>query len=315
MTSDSGGRDHVYVSVVIPTFNSAAFLARTVAELEEFLKDQVRDYEVVIVDDGSSDNTWERVLALRLQYPSVRGVRLLRNSGQHSAVLAGLRETVGDRVVVMDDDGQHPPQEICTLLLAANQGHDLVFGLPEDRKHNRIRNMGSATINWLTTPVFGKPRSVHIASFKLMTRDVVDRICQFASTDPYINGEALLFSGSPATVLVEHRARQSGKSNYNPTRLFRLVLRILIGYSTFPLRFASVLGLLAGALGLVYGIFILVRALILGTGVPGWTTLVVLVSFMQSIILLGVAFVGEYSARSLRQAQSHPAYIVVEQAE
>jgi len=301
------------VTVVIPVFNSAEVLSTTVAGVIDCLKASHRTFEVILVDDGSKDLSWGTIQRLCAQDGRVRGIRLLRNRGQHSALLAGLRASTGEFVVLMDDDGQNPAGEIDTLLATASQGYDLVFGAAEDKQHDGYRNLGSILVNRLATRLFGKPESVRVSNFKLLSRALADRVSQFASDRPNINAEVLLYCTSVTSVTVRHEPRRSGSSQYTLRGLFAVFSRLILGYSLLPLRFIVGVGLIVGLLGFLIGVFFLLRGVLFGDYFPGWTNLVLL-SLMSSTTLLGISVVGEYTMRALQRAEGRSGYIVIDQA-
>lgn len=301
------------VSVVIPVFNSAAVVGVTVEELLAEFDSQADRVEVILVDDRSQDGSWACIQELATRFPQVTGIRLLRNSGQHSALLAGLRASRGDYVVLMDDDGQNPPAEIASMISTSQLGqHDLVFGVPREKAHTRVRRVGSILVDRIVGLLFDKPSDVRISNFKVLARPLVERVCTYSSRAPYINAEVLLYCDSATSVLVEHRPRRAGDSQYSTLAIVKLVARLVFGYSVIPLRATTVVGVAIGLAGILLGIGLVIRALAVGVEVPGWTSLVVLFSTLQSIALIGLAFVGEYSIRALRLAENRPTYVVTE---
>src|SRR5262245_23689081 len=217
-------------SVVIPVFNSEEIVGETIRRTVAFFEGEHLSYEIILVNDASSDGSWEVLREAAARYPHVRVVNLLRNYGQHNANLCGLRRSKGDYVVTMDDDLQNPPEEIIHLIDEAMQGADAVFGEFRHKQASRHRRLGSIAIGLMNRRIFGQPPDLVVSNFRLLRRDVVDRICASRSAYPYITGQALLYSNRPANARVEHSPRPAGKSNYNPVRIARLVLRILFSY-------------------------------------------------------------------------------------
>lgn len=301
------------ISVVIPVFNSAEMLSGTVQGVAGRLEAANLTFEVILVDDASKDRSWAAVQGIAAQDPRIRGIRFLRNRGQHSALLAGIRASTGAHVVLMDDDGQNPAAEIPTLLQEAAKGYDLVFGYAEVKRQAGYRNLASRMVNGLATHLFQKPTSVRISNFKVLSRELADRIGQYASDRPNINAEALLYCTSVTSVPVLHEARQSGSSQYTLRGLFGLFSRLLLGYSLLPLRIIIGAGLVIGTLGMLLAVFVLVRELIFGSRVPGWTSVVVLMSLMQSTMLMGLSVVGEYTMRSLERVERRSGYMVIDE--
>jgi glycosyltransferase involved in cell wall biosynthesis len=299
-------------SVVIPVFNSEALVGTTVDRVVETFRDAGLRLELVLVNDGSSDSSWQVISGKARTIPNVVAVNLLRNYGQHHANLAGMREATGDYVITIDDDLQNPPDQALVLIDEAMKGHDLVFGKFERKQAAGYRRIGSRLISMINRRIFGQPQDLAVSNFRILRRDVVDRICASRTAYPYITGQALLYSTDRAHVLVRHEPRPVGKSNYNLVRILSLVFTIMFSYSSYPLRAAAVGGFALSALSFLLGGFYLVRALFADTRVEGWTTLVVLVSAFSGFIIALLSMVGEYVVRTLNTVGSEESYHVVE---
>lgn len=298
------------VSAVIPVFNSEDTVAETVRRTVEFLTARRTPYEVILVNDGSHDDSWEIIKAEAENDPRVVAINLLKNYGQHNANMCGLRASTGDYVVTLDDDLQNPPEEIDGLLAAAQAGHDVVFARFKQKQASGVRRLGSWMIGLMNRRIFGQPRDLVVSNFRILRRDVVDRICASGSSYPYITGLALLHSGNPGNVITEHNQRASGDSNYGPTRIARLVLTILFSYSVFPLRLMAAVGAVIALTSCGIGVVYLILGLLGAQQVPGWTTLVVLLSFLNGIVILMLSMLGEYIVRILSQVSHREAYHV-----
>jgi glycosyltransferase involved in cell wall biosynthesis len=300
-------------SVVIPVFNSEPIVGRTIDRTVAFFADHDLDVEVVVVNDGSRDGSWQVLERKAAEHPQVTAINLLRNYGQHNANLCGLRHTTGDWVVTMDDDLQNPPEEIIHLLTEAVAGdRDVVFGVFARKRAARTRRVGSRLIGLINRRVFGQPRDLTVSNFRLLRRDVVDRMCADRSAQPYITGLALLYSHNRGNVGVVHAPRPVGRSTYNPLRIARLVLTILFSYSAFPLRLSAAVGFVIAAVAFGIGGVYLVAGLVGAIDVEGWTTLVVLLSFFNGVTILMLSMLGEYIVRTLHQTSSREPYHVVE---
>ena len=227
-------------SVVIPVFNSEKVVGTTVDRVVEVFAAAGLDLELILVNDGSPDRSWDVIRGKAEQYPQVVALDLLHNYGQHHANLAGLRESHGDYVITMDDDLQNPPEEALTLIDAALRGHDLVFGEFMRKQAAPYRQLGSKMIGLLNRRIFGQPADLSVSNYRIIRRDVVDRICASRTAYPYITGQALLYSHDRANVPVRHDPRPVGRSTYSTLRILRLVLTILFSYSSFPLRCTGV---------------------------------------------------------------------------
>jgi glycosyltransferase involved in cell wall biosynthesis len=308
----AGKSSRVTYSVLIPVFNSVQIVGQTIDTLVAVMEQHGLDYELVLVNDGSRDRSWSVLQEKAGSNPNIIAINLLRNYGQHVANLCGLRHTSGDYVITMDDDLQNPPEEILHLIAKAEEGHDVVFGEFRVKRHGLSRRLGSRLISMVNRRVFGQPKTLSVSNFRILRKDVVERICRYKTHYPYITGLAVMLSQNPAHVPVEHRPRPVGKSNYNLFSISKLVLTILLSYSAFPLHVAAFTGILTAFFSFVLGIGVLIHRFVRGTEVPGWTTLAVLVAFFSGIILLMLSMLGEYVVRLIHQSSIEHPYEVVE---
>lgn len=296
---------------MIPVFNSEAIVGSTIDACRRFFEDNGLSYEIVAVNDGSLDRSWDVLKSRADAVPRMIAVNLLRNYGQHTAVLCGLRLSRGNRVVTIDDDLQNPPEEIARLIEMGDQGHDLVFGLPRLKRHHRFRRWGSRIVNALNRRVFDKPRDLVLTNFRLIDRVVVERILAHRTHDPYINGLAVLYAHAPVNVPVDHRPREAGSSNYGVFQIAAVVSRILFNYSSYPLRAVSFLGLVVAGVSFVLAGYFFVRGLIFEPTVPGWASVAFLLAFFNGVSLLLLGMLGEYLLRILRHvSQEHPYHVL-----
>lgn len=222
------------ISVVIPVYNSAAVVGETIDRVVQACAQEGWPYEVIAVDDSSSDGSATVLRERTAIHARLRVMALASNGGQHAALLAGLRASAGDYVVCMDDDLQHPPEALASLVGKAREGHDAVYARFDTPRHAAWRRPGSAVVRWLDRFVFGAPPGLTVTSFRVLRRDVVDRVCAYQGPAPYIRGQVLLASDSPATVPVAHAARLGGHSSYTPLALFAFVARVVLEWSRLP---------------------------------------------------------------------------------
>ena len=297
-------------SIVIPVYNSEAVVARTVGQVLAVFEEAGLRHEVILVNDGSPDGSWGVISGLAEEHEHVVALDLLHNYGQHHANLAGFREATGDYVITMDDDLQNPPDQALVLIDKAMDGHDVVFGKFEQKQHAGHRKLGSKLISSINRRIFGQPDDLVVSNFRILRRDVVDRICASRTAHPYITGQALLYSSDRANVLVRHDARPVGKSNYNLIKILTLVMTILFSYSSYPLRATALLGFAISVLSFLLGAFYVVRRLLDDTAVPGWTTLAVLVSFFAGFVIAMLSMLGEYVVRTLNTVSGEDSFHV-----
>jgi glycosyltransferase involved in cell wall biosynthesis len=230
------------ISVVIPVYNSAPLVGDTVARVVRTCERHGWTFEVVLVNDASTDGSAEVLRDSAARHAMVRVLHLPRNGGQHAALLEALRAASGDIVVCLDDDGQHAPEALPALVAKAAEGHDAVYARFQQPRHPVWRRPGSALVRALDRQVFGAPAGLAVSSYRLLRRDVVNRVIAYRGHAPYIRGQMLLASHLPAHVDVEHRPRALGRSSYTRTALVAFVLRVLCEWSRVPAWSAVVAG-------------------------------------------------------------------------
>lgn len=299
-------------SIVIPVYNSEQIVATTIERVVQTFTAAGLDFELICVNDGSPDGSWRVIAELAESTPGVLALDLMKNYGQHYANLAGLTEATGDYVITMDDDLQNPPEEALVLIeTAVTGGHEVVFGQFEQKRAAGPRRLGSILIGRLNRRVFGQPPDLVVSNFRILRRDVVDRIVGSRTAYPYITGQALMLSSDRANVMVRHDPRPVGKSNYSLVRILRLVLTILFSYSSWPLRAAALLGFAVSGLSFLLGGFLVVRALVADVTVPGWTSIMVLLSVFFGVIIALLSMIGEYVVRTLNTVSHDASFHVV----
>jgi polyisoprenyl-phosphate glycosyltransferase len=304
------------VSVVIPCYRSTAALTRLVTELFEILAPH-DSVEIVLVSDCPPDDgaTWRIITELVKTHDgqpkkSVIGVDLALNSGEHNAVLAGLRHTTGDAVVVMDDDGQNPPSAVPELLAHLTENVDVVYSTFPEKKHNMFRNLGSRFTNWVAGILMDKPKGLYLSSFKVMHRRLVDRIAEYPGSFPYIDGLVFRNTRRYAVVTVEHLARQDGRSGYSFTKLMKLYTNMAFGFSILPLRVLTFSGMAIAIAAMIAALIFVADYFISGSVVQGWTSLSVLVIFFGGLTLLALGILGEYFGRMYLTMTGKQPYVV-----
>lgn len=299
-------------SVVIPVYNSEAVVAKTVALVRSFFLSQSLRFEIILVNDGSRDGSWRVISGLARDFQEVVAINLLKNYGQHHANLCGFREAKGEYIITMDDDLQNPPEEIGKLIDAVINDYDLVIGHFESKQHSFVRRIGSRLVGYLNRKVFDVKESLILTNFRIIRRDVVDRVCRDSSFSPYIPGLLLQYSAHRCNVLVRHQPRLVGTSNYTWRKILRLITTILFNHSTIPLRYGSAFGFMVASVSFFLGIYFLLEAIYHGTNAPGWASLVVLIAFFNGVLILLLSVIGEYLIRVLREVSSQSCYEISE---
>jgi len=298
------------LSVVIPVFNSDAVLPRLIEQLEPVLAANFDAFEAILVDDGSGSNAWQVVEDLAAQHEWIQGVQLMRNYGQHNALLCGVRMAQHETIVTMDDDLQHRPNEIPTLLAKLDEGFDVVYGCPIDEQHGLFRNLASQATKLALQGAMGAETARKVSAFRAFRTQVRDAFAVYPG--PFVSLDVLLTWGTSrfAAVPVPHDARIDGTSNYTIRKLITHALNMMTGFSTVPLQIASMIGFiftLVGALALVY---VVGRYLIEGTSVPGFPFLASMIAIFSGAQLFALGIIGEYLARMHVRSMERPAYAI-----
>ncbi|MHB8370623.1 MAG: glycosyltransferase family 2 protein [Leptospirales bacterium] len=312
MSDSLSSSDKAIYSVVIPVYNSSKIIDKNVIQICNFFKENSLDYEIVLVNDGSKDYSWDIISNMAKQMPKITAINLLKNYGQHAANLCGFRHAVGNYIITMDDDLQNPPLEIAKLINAMKDGVDLVVGQFESKQHSVLRRIGSRIVGMINRKVFDVRDGLILSNFRIIRRDVINRVCRDESFFPYIPGLLLKYSSCRKNVIVKHLPRLEGKSNYTWRKIFHLVAGILFNYSTIPLRYTAGLGFTFSVASFILGTYWLINAFIKGVKVPGWASLIVFLSFSNVILMFMLSIIGEYLIRIIREINIHQSYEVTD---
>jgi glycosyltransferase involved in cell wall biosynthesis len=298
--------------VVVPAYNSELSLPELVRRLEPVLDSIATAYELILVDDSSRDGTWRVIQELAREHPWVRGAHLMRNYGQHNAVLCGIRMADHELILTMDDDLQHPPEEIPKLLEKLTRDKDVVYGSPEKETHGLWRDLASQVTKVALQSAMGAPIARKAGPFRLFRTKVRDA---FAGYDgPYVSVDVLLTWGTTRfdAVDVRHAQRTLGKSNYTFRKLVVHAVNMITGFSTLPLQISSLVGFAFTVLGTLALFYVLIRYLIEGGSVPGFSFLASMIAIFSGAQLFSLGIIGEYLARMHARSMQHPTYAVAE---
>ncbi len=305
-------RERSDISVVIPLYNEAITVEQLHERLSNTLASLGQSYEVIYVDDGSTDGTTEILRRLHSKDPKIKVIVFNRNYGQHTAVVAGFERAGGEVVVTLDGDLQNPPEEIPKLLEKIQQGYDVVGGWREGRQDSLVRRVLSYMINQVTSVIVGVKMRDYGCMLRAYRRQVVERICQCQEISSFIPVLANSFAGSVTEVPVAHSPRSSGRSKYTPFRLLRLNFDLLTGFSLLPIQVVSFAGIVISFLGLGFAFFLGVRHLFVGPEVEGVFTLFAILFFFVGLQILALGLIGEYIGRIYMEVRRRPRYVIKE---
>ena len=300
----------VEISVVIPVYRSADTLREVARRLLAVLDVAQRSYEIIFVDDSSPDDSWKVLIELQREHADrIVLVQLMRNFGQHNALMCGFRQSRGRFVVTMDDDLQNPPEEIPRLLTAIERsGNDLVYGVPDRKKHHAMRNAGSALVTAFYRRVFRS--KVQPTSFRIMRRELVDAILSYGLNYTFVDGLLAWNTQRIGELTVEHHARAVGRSGYTLGKLVVLAFNLFTNFSLLPLQAVSLLGFAAAAGGFLTGIYYLIAYLAAAIIVPGYASTITAILVLGGVQLMALGIIGEYLGRLHLNVNRKPQYTI-----
>jgi glycosyltransferase involved in cell wall biosynthesis len=309
--TDGASERNFSVSVVVPVYNGAPTLRELVRRCNRTLSALGCDHEMILVNDASQDRSWDEINSLSNEFSEVRGIDLLRNSGQHNALLAGIRGAQGDVIVTLDDDLQNPPEEIPKLLDALAE-YDVVYGTPIDKRHGRFRNLAARLVAASLFRMGGSSAPI-VSPYRAFRTELRLAFADFRGSEVSIDGILTWGTDRFGAVPVEHLDRTHGESNYDFWKLLRHALTMITAFSTKPLRFATLVGFTATLFGFGILIYVLVLRIVGGTSVPGFAFLASLISILAGAQLFTIGVIGEYLARVHTRVMERPTYTVREQ--
>ena len=301
------------ISFVIPCYRSEHMIGKVIEEINTTMGSIPQyTYEVVLVNDCSPDDTFGTIKALGEQYPFVKGINLARNFGQHAALMAGFRYVTGDVVVCLDDDGQTPANEVGKLLAKMEEGYDVVYAKYEHKQHSAFRNMGSKVNEIMTRFMLGKPKELYISSYFAAKRFVIEDVIRYENSFPYVIGLVLRATKHITNVVVNHRDREEGTSGYTLKKLLGLWFNGFTAFSVKPLRIATVMGGVSAFAGFAYGIYTVLKKLILPDVPVGFSAIMSAIVVFGGMIMLMLGLIGEYIGRIYISLNSAPQYVIRE---
>ena len=301
------------LSLVIPVHNAEKTIVPLCQSLISLYAPEYR-LEIILINDGSRDNSHLLCLELHRTHPEiVTYLRLSRNFGEHSAVMAGLNHAHGDYCVIMDDDFQNPPEEVATLLAEMDKGYDVVYSSYPVKNDHMWRNVGSRFNNRMANYVLNKPKKLYLSSFKAMNRFLVQEVIKYIGPDPYLDAIILRSTANIGTVSIRHEQRRFGRSGYTLKKLISLWGNMVVSYSLIPLRIIGVVGFILTIVGITMGGMTLFDALLPHRTSPDeYEKLTSVIAFFRGFQLLAISIVGEYVGRIYLTLNNEPQFIIRE---
>jgi glycosyltransferase involved in cell wall biosynthesis len=296
-------------SVVIPVYNEEENIEELFSRLSSVM-DTLGTYEIILVDDGSKDGSWQRIKELHERDGRVRGVSFSRNFGHHIAITAGLDHACGRKVVLMDGDLQDPPEEIPKLFNRMKEGYDLVYGIRREKKDSLGKRLTSRLFWWFINRLSGIEIPGNQTLLRIFDRKVLEALNGMRERARFVHGMIAWTGFKVCLQEVEHAARTKGVSKYNVVKLFRLAFNAVTSFSTVPLRLATYLGILSSGVGLFCASYFFYKKIFFGIPVLGYASIIVAVLFVGGVQLLILGIIGEYLGRVYQEVQKRPLYIV-----
>ncbi len=296
--------------MVVPVYNSEGSLELLAQRLEPVLSSIAVQFELILVNDGSKDQSWRIIENLARRCPWISGINLMRNFGQHNAVLCGIRAAAFDIIVTLDDDLQNPPEEIPQLIQELEQGFDVVYGTPAQEQHTLWRNVASQVTKLALQSAMGSEVARKVGSFRAFRAPLRQAFSTYAGS--FVNIDVLLSWATTrfSSVTVSHEPRQIGKSNYTFRQLVRHALNMITGFSMLPLQIASLVGFSFTLFGILVLFYVLARYLIQGEAVPGFPFLASIIAIFSGAQLFSLGIIGEYLARMHFRLMERPVYVI-----
>lgn len=305
---DSDLETGVQLSVVVPVYRSQAILPQLVSRVSRALTRYT--HEIVLVHDCGPDDSWSVIEALSDAYPTVRGVNLRRNVGQHNALMAGLNFARGDIIITIDDDLQHAPEDIPKLVAEIEKGRDLCYSSFRKRKHALWKRLGSKLNDTLAVVLLDKPKGLYLSPFKAMKREVRDEVIKYGGPSVYLDGLLLAVTSNISSVEVDHHERADGDGGYTFARSVSLLLKMSTISSILPLRLATLAGFALAGLGALLTLGFVVQRFIWNAMPVGWSSLVVTSLILGGVQLVALGMIGEYVGRIFLEVRKRPQFTV-----
>lgn len=300
----------ILISIVVPVFNAGMFLHKTVEAIDQQRQESNWSLELIMIDDGSKDNTYLRVEELSRKYNYIKGIKLSRNFGHQAAVRTGLAFCKGDYVAVIDDDLQDPPSLLPSFFNYLDRGYDVAYGERRKRKDNLIKRFPAASFYRLLRILSSIEIPLDSGDFCVMKKHVVEHMLTLPERNPFLRGMRAWVGFKQIAVTYERNARVDGKSNYTFAMMLQLGVNGIFSFSKAPLRFITFIGFIGLGFSVIYSILIISLYFSSGFEVRGWATLALLILFFGSLNLICLGVIGEYIARIYDETLDRPHSVI-----
>jgi dolichol-phosphate mannosyltransferase len=301
------------ISVILPIYNEEQGLLGFFQELHTAMEQIGRDYEVILVNDGSSDGSFGLIKQLSEKHRQVRYINLSRNFGHQIAISAGIDHARGNYVVLMDSDGQDPPEEIAKLLVKAEEGYDVVYAQRMSRGKEGVMKKWTAKAFYnLLNKITSVPIPMDVGDFRIINRKVIDALKQMPEKQRYLRGQIAWLGFNQTSISYHRRSREEGDTKYTWRKMFRLAMDGITSFSNWPLRLATITGFVCAFIGFVLILYTLYSRYVSQDYEPGWASLMITITFIGGIQLIGIGIIGEYIGRINENVKNRPMYVVDE---
>jgi undecaprenyl-phosphate 4-deoxy-4-formamido-L-arabinose transferase len=302
--------DKVDISVLVPILNEEESLRELDERLHKALETLGRAYEIIYINDGSTDGTQQMLEEFHSQDNHVRVVEFNRNYGQHMALFAGMERSRGDIVITIDADLQNPPEEIPRLVAKIDEGYEVVGTYRKERKDSIFRTLPSYIVNKITARLVGVKLRDWGCMLRAYSRDIVDSMNMCGESASFIPALAATFARKVTEIEVRHEARKKGLTKYSLFRLLHLNFDLMTGFSLFPIQFIGMLGVMIALIGVAFAAFLIIRRLVVGPEVEGVFTLFAINFVFMGVMIFALGVIGEYIGRIYQQVRGRPRFIV-----
>jgi polyisoprenyl-phosphate glycosyltransferase len=300
------------ISILVPVYNSASFMDKLLGAIEEQRKLQGWDLELVMVDDGSRDNSFRKIVELSQTYPYIKGIKLSKNFGHQIAVKTALSHCTGEYIAIIDDDLQDPPSLLPGFFSYLDKGYDVAYGVRKKRKESLIKRMCYSLFYRILKSMSDIYIPIDSGDFCVMTRRVADNMLKLQEQSPFLRGIRAWVGFKQIGVEYERQARLEGESGYTLKKLLKIAIDGIFSFSTAPIRLITMLGVIGFSFAMVYSILIIFNYFYHGFEVKGFATLAIIISFFGSLILICLGIIGEYIVRIYDEVRARP-YVVIDQ--